>query len=185
MNFTDVSFSGGSFDDAAVVDADMLGRIPTALQAVLRQVNGLVAFRGGLHLRGAVRLPLWHSLRHACEGPDAIHVLFPAVRATDLPFGQDALGEQFLLRDDQVWRLSAEINEVEPLGQTLTEFLDEVVADPIGALGLEPLRRFEAEGGHLAPGQLLNVYPPYVVDTDRPADRSFRAVTAHDRLRFL
>jgi len=185
MNFEDVSFVGGPLDDPDTADREILDRVPPALHSILRQVNGLVAFRGGLHLRGAVRDPLWHSLRHAWDGDDAIHTLFSAVRPSDVPFGQDALGEQFLLRDGQVWRLSAEIDELEPLGQTVTEFLEEIVADPTGALGLEPLRRFEIDGGRLSPGELLSVYPPYVVDTGGTSARSFCAVPAGDRIRFL
>jgi hypothetical protein len=184
MNFIDVSFVGATLDDGSIADLALIDQLPSALQDVLRQVNGLVAFRGGFHLRGAVSAPPWHSLRLALEGPDAIHALFPAVRATDIPFAQDALGEQFLLRDEQVWRLSAEVNELEPLGQSLGEFLEEISFDP-DSLGLQPLLRFESEGGSLAPGQLLSVYPPYVMDTKSPQERSFRAVAMQDRLRFL
>jgi hypothetical protein len=186
MDFTDVSFVGAPIDRAEHVDRNVFERLPPELQAVLRQANGLVAFRGGLHLRGAVDSPRWHSLRAAWEGPEALHALFPAVRPTDVPFGEDALGDQLVLRDGQVWRLSAETNALEPLGQDLTAFLDEVTGDPVGTLGLEPLRRFESEGGRLEPGQLLSVYPPYVVATSDGAEpRSLRAVAAADRLRFL
>jgi hypothetical protein len=42
----------------------------------------------------------------------------------------------------------------------------------------------EAQGGSLAPGQLLSVYPPLVMRPDA-AGYSYRAIAAADRLGFL
>jgi hypothetical protein len=181
MPFEEVSFIGESLD-AAHPD---LERLPSELAALLASANGLVAFRGGFHLRGLVADPEWHSLRAAWDGPAAIHRLFPAVRPTDIPFAQDALGDQLVLRADVVWRLSAETGELASLGLPLGKFLQELQADPDGTLGLEPLRRFERDGGTLAPGELLNVYPPFVFTTTGPTDRSFRAISAIEQVSYL
>ncbi|HEY0778024.1 MAG TPA: hypothetical protein VGD56_08670, partial [Gemmatirosa sp.] len=69
-------------------------------------------------------------------------------------------------------------------GADLAGFDAAVRADPVGYLGLEPLEAFRAEGGALAPGELLSVHPPFVVRTDDPG-RSYRAVPAADRMGFL
>lgn len=61
-----------------------------------------------------------------------------------------------------MWRLSAECDEVEPYAASLTEFLGRVSADAVRYLVLGPLVAFWDEGGTLAPGELLSVYPPLI-----------------------
>lgn len=165
-------------------DDELLTRLPAEYRRLLEIVNGYVAYHGGLHVRGACRSPAWHSLRSAWDGVDAIHRLFPSVAAEDLPFAQDALGDQFLWRDGGVWKLDAEIGELKPLKMTLPEFDAAVRADPDEFLGLGPLREFQAQGGNLEPGQLLSVIPPFVFK-ESAARVTYRAVPVLDRLKFL
>lgn len=165
-------------------DAEILARLPGEYRRLLETVNGYVADRGGWHVRGACGSPAWHSLREAWCGVDAIHRLFPAVAADDIPFGQDALGDQYVLRNGEVWKLDAEVGELNPLQMTLPEFDAAVRADPDEFLALGPLREFQAEGGTLEPGQLLSVYPPFVFK-ESANGVTYRAVAALDRLRFL
>jgi hypothetical protein len=179
MTFQDVIFAGPPIDDV-----ELLADLPSDLVTVLRNSNGLVAFRGGLHLRGACFEPVWHSLRRAWLGPESFAARYPHVEASDIPFAQDAVGDQFLLRGGKVVRLLAETGEIETLGATLAEFLDRACSNPVDCLGLQPLLRFEAEGGHLEAGQLLSVYPPFC--TKESAEGvSLRAVPVQDRLGFL
>jgi hypothetical protein len=185
MQFEDITFVGDSLMHGGSTDVTTLERVPADLRMVLEQTNGLVAYRGGFHLRGAVLQPAWHALAAAWEGPAALHARYPAVRESDVPFAQDALGDQFVLRDGQVWRLTGETGDLEPQESSLTQFLTEVATDPHVTLDLSPLRQFEAQGGTLAPGQLLSVYPPYVFATEGSGQRSFKAIPAADRLAFL
>jgi hypothetical protein len=133
-------------------DVEILDRVPAPLRDLLGRVNGYVAYHGGLHVRGACRAPEWHSLRAAWDGPRALHRLFPAVSAADVPFAEDALGDQFLERDGVVHRLHGETGAVESLGVDQAGFDAMVREDPIEYLGLHPLERFRAEGGVLEPG---------------------------------
>jgi hypothetical protein len=179
MRFDDVTFVGPPIDDAG-----LLADVPPALSAILHDTNGLVAFRGGLHIRGACTAPLWHSLRHAWLGPESIAARYSSVQASDVPFAEDAVGDQFLLRGEHVVRLLAESGELEELGVTLTAFLERACGDPVDYLSLQPLLQFEIEGGQLQPGQLLSVYPPFC--TKESADGvSLRGIAALDRLAFL
>lgn len=173
------------FRGPPIDDPDLLPRLCAAHRQLLETVNGYVAYHGGLHVRGACRSPIWHSLREAWSGPRAIHRLFPAVSPEDVPFGQDALGDQFVLRDGRVWKLAAEIGELMSLDMPLWDFDAAIRADPDGFLNLAPLRRFQAEGGTLEPGQLLSVMPPFVVKHDGAENYSYRAIPAQDRLNFL
>ena len=152
-------------------DRDILERLPAEYCTLLAQANGYVAYHGGLHVRGACLSPDWHSLRAAWDGERAVHRLWPAVSPNDVPFAQDALGDQFVLRHDQVHRLAAETGELESLGVDLLGFDAAVRSDPVEYLNLAPLEAFRAAGGVLQPGQLLSVYPPYCFE-GAEADRS-------------
>jgi hypothetical protein len=94
-------------------DAEILERLPFGYREFLAEVNGYVAYHGGLHIRGACFTPEWHSLRYAWEGEDSICRLFPAVAPDDIPFAEDALGDQYILRGDVVYRLSGETGELQ------------------------------------------------------------------------
>jgi hypothetical protein len=83
------------------------------------------------------------------------------VRESDVPFAQDCVGDQFLLRDGEVVRLYAEDAQVEPLNLGLEEFLEVAQNDPIEFLSMHPLVQFMNDGGILEPCQLLLAYPPF------------------------
>lgn len=167
-----------------ITDAEILDRAPEDYRRLLNQPNGFILFDGGLHVRGAVLAPEWHSLRKVWLGDFALHKLFPAIGESDVPFAQDCLGDQFLLRDGVVHKLDAEIGEVESLGMDLETFLHRAHENPVEFLSLQPLLQFMNEGGELKPGQLLSVYPPFI--TKESADGvSLRAISMFDRFGFL
>jgi hypothetical protein len=159
-----------------VDDPEILDLLPSPYRSLLAHANGYVAYHGGLHVRGACMEPRWHSLREAWFGQEAIHRLYPAVQESDIPFAEDALGDQFLLRDEVVY--------IESLDAGLYDFDQAVRSDPVDYLGLAPLENFRAQGGALAPGQLLSVYPPFVLQGDG-GDPSYRAIDSLDRRRSL
>jgi hypothetical protein len=151
-----VSYVGPPIDDL-----DLIARVPTDLAALLRQVNGFIQMDGGLHVRGACLTPEWHSMRAAWLGDNAFHRLYPEIQPSDLPFAEDCLGDQFLLRDEQIWKLQAETGGFNGLRLDLMTFLERAQADPVDFLSLQPLLQFQREGGKLEPGQLLAAYPPF------------------------
>ena len=87
-----------------------------------------------------------NSLRHAWESTDAFHRHYRTVKRSDVPFAQSALGDQYFIRDNDVYRLDTECDEIESLELDLRTFLDEVQRDPIAALNLEPLEEFWDHG---------------------------------------
>lgn len=125
-----------------------------------------------------------HSLRKAWFGDPALHQLFPAIKDTDVPFAQDCLGDQFVLRNDFVHKLDAEIGELENLGMDLAAFLDCARENPVEFLSLQPLQQFQLEGGGLKPGQLLSVSPPFIFE-ESAKTISLRAISMSDRIGFL
>jgi hypothetical protein len=174
-----------TYEGPPIDDVEILDRVPSALAGVLQQVNGFIQFGGGLHVRGACRQPTWHSLREAWLGDKAFHCLYPAVvRSDDVPFAEDCMGDQFLLRGEIVWRLSAETGDAAPLNMSLGEFLQEAQVNPVEFLSLNPLVQFQNEGGHIEPGQLLNAYPPFCF-AESGAGVSLKAVPAGEQRRYL
>ncbi len=179
MELQHVTFIGPTLDDP-----ELFARLPANMAKLLEQINGFIQFHGGLHVRGACRGPAWHSLREAWEGKAAFHILYPEVRIDDIPFAEDCLGDQFLLRDGQVWRLAAETGDLEWLDVGLDGFFEAVQADPVEFLSLHPLLQFQREGGFLEPGQLLAAFPPFC--TKESADGvSLVALSASERRLFL
>jgi hypothetical protein len=174
-----ISWSGPSLDDV-----EILPRLPAPYTRLLSNRNGFIAFDGGLHMRGACLEPPWHSIRAVLEGPDAIHLLFSEIRPDDIPFGQDALGDQFVLREGIVHRLDAEAGDLASSELDFNGFLAAAAADPVAFLALQPLLNFHELGGTLAPGQLLSAYPPFVFK-ESGGQSDLRAIPAVERLRFL
>ena len=179
MKLQHVTYSGPPIDDEHVLD-----RLPTSLADLLRQMNGFIQFHGGLHVRGACLQPAWHSLRDAWAGGSAFHRFYPNVRRKDVPFAEDCMGDQFLLRSGRVYKLAAESGAVESLNVGLAGFFEAVAADPVEFLSLHPLIKFQHDGGRLEPGQLLSAVPPFCCK--QSADGvSLRAIPTDDRRRFL
>jgi hypothetical protein len=166
---------------AEITDTDILNRLPESHRRLLEAENGFILFDGGLHVRGAVLSPEWHSLRKVWFGDLALHELFHAITETDVPFAQDCLGDQFVLRSDLVHKLDAEIGELENLGMDLEAFLDCARENPVEFLSLQPMQQFQREGGELKPGQLLSVYPP-IIAKESANGVSLRAMSMFERI---
>lgn len=141
MSLKAILYRGPELDPAAA----LLDRLPTALVTLLDQINGFVQFQGGLHVRGVCPTPLWHSLEQIMSGDYALYRLFPAVRPCDVPFGQDCRGNQFVLREGTVWRLSVATVEMHSLGMGLTAFIAAVQDDPVAYLSLDALLEYLAD----------------------------------------
>ena len=156
MDLTEVTYQGPPVDDV-----ELFPLLPPKLRTLLEQVNGFIQFGGGLHVRGACRDPEWHSLRRAWMGKEAFHRFYRTITETDVPFGQDFLGNQFLLRGDHVIKLMGETGEIEELGLPLLDFIEAAQADSTTVLNLEALLLFQEQGGSLDPGELLQAEPPF------------------------
>jgi hypothetical protein len=66
----------------------------------------------------------------------------------------------------------------------LASFDAAVRQNPVDYLNLEPLQTFRATGGVLAPGELLEAYPPYVFK-ESAEGVSLRAIPTSVRMTFL
>jgi hypothetical protein len=179
MEFSEVTYTGGKAIDEAVFK-----NLPTELKDFYNHLNGIIAFNGGLHIRGCVSRPEWHSLHEAWKGDSAFHLLYEVVNETDIPFGQDCVGDQFFLRDGYVFRLSSETGDIESLELTFEQFLNKAISDPMEFLLLQPLQQFMNEGGRLEPGKLLSVYPPFCME-EAENGVSLRSISSVERISFL
>ena len=118
------------------------------------------------------------------DGTRAFHRRYAAINPSDVPFAEDAFGDQWLLRSGHVIRLSSETGDLAEPGLSFWEFLGSVERDPIETLLLAPLMRFQVDGGRLEPGQLLNAYPPFCTQ-EAAAGVHLKAVPAWEQLEFL
>lgn len=159
-----------------------LARLPLRLANLLRACNGFILFDGMLHVRGVCAVPLWHSLDHVWRGPLALSAGYRSVTAADVPFAQDAFGDQFLLRGSEVWLLAAETDTVSLHSPSLSDFLEFVLTNPTEALNVE-LPIAPLNGARLAPGQLINVYPPFMFKFE--GGYNMRPVPALEQISFL
>jgi hypothetical protein len=151
-----MDISGITWRGESIEDVEILRELPPALVRILGDFNGFILQDGAMHVRGACFSPGWHSVRAAWRGPNAFHSLYHAVRASDIPFAQDQVGDQFLIRDGVVVRLFAETGEVEWLSDSLEDFFSKVTKDIEGFLNVGLNHK-------LQPGQLLHAYPPFCV----------------------
>jgi hypothetical protein len=175
-----ILYTGGELTDLV-----SFARLPSYLQTFLREQNGVVAYFGGLHLRGCVTEPAWHALATAWQGTGAFWHTYDGVLETDIPFGQDCVGNQFLLRGDAVLWLDTETGELADLEVDFKHFLFGAEKFPLDALGMEPLRDFQRMGGVLRPGELLSVYPPFCVAAEGSPAPGLKAISAPERLAWL
>ncbi len=165
-----------TFVGSAVDDLDVLSLLPDELASLLRDTNGFVLFHGGLHVRGAVRSPAWHSIRAVMEGDEALHKLYASVMQTDIPFAEDCVGDQFLLRAGEVWRLEAETGDIEKTADSFALFWAAIAKDPYEALNFNPDLRLE-------PGKLLHAYPPFCTKESK-LGVSLKPIPALELIRF-
>src|ERR1035437_9963326 len=158
MGIAGITWRGDSIEDV-----EILPELPSDLVRLLTDANGFILHEGALHVRGACLTPEWHSLRAAWKGPHAFHVLYSDLVPSDIPFAQDQVGDQFVLREDAVHRLSAETGELEHMADNIQEFFANVSAD---------IERFLNVGlSHkLEPGQLLQASPPFCLRESRTPD---------------
>ena len=138
----------------SIEDVEILRELPADLVRVLSDTNGFILHEGAVHVRGACLTPEWHSLRATWRGPKAFHTLYDDVQPSDVPFAQDQVGDQFLIREGVVLRLFAETGEIERLSDSLQDFFSRVSSDIEGFLNVGLSHTMQ-------PGQLLHAYPPF------------------------
>lgn len=172
-----MEFKGVIYKGEEISDVELWKSLPADLKSYYRDVNGIIAYQGGLHIRGCVGNPDWHSLRQVWSGPWALHLHFNEIREKDIPFAQDCLGDQYFWRLGTVWRLFLDNGEVEDLELEFYDFLEEVEKDPVDLLDLEPLVYFLDQGNDLSPGHILISDPPLSVEADH---YSFSAINVKE-----
>ncbi len=180
MNLEHITYTGPEFDESSYI----IEKLPENIASLLRQINGFVQYGGGLHLRGVCNEPKWHSIENMMNGPFSLHNSYPAITDRDIPFAEDCVGDQFILRNRNVIKLLSETGEVEEYGFGLATFLNNASENPVEFLGMEPLLQLQNEGGELKPGELIHVYPPFCTK-EAENGVSLKAVPSSEALLYL
>lgn len=171
-----MDISGITWKGESIEDVELLSELPADLVPILSDTNGFILHEGAVHVRGACITPEWHSLRAAWSGPRAFHILYDDVLPSDIPFAEDQVGDQFLIREVEVLRLSAETGEIEHLADNLEDFFVRAGSDIEGFLNV-------GLGHTIQPGQLLQAYPPFCM-RESGAGASLASVPASEVILF-
>ncbi|MCG8388139.1 MAG: SMI1/KNR4 family protein [Cytophagales bacterium] len=177
MEFSSVIYQGDSISDKQTFNS-----LPKELQNFLEQVNGIIAFGGGLQIYGCVKQPDWFSLRTAWN---ELLRTYEQLTSNDIPFAQDCMGDHFVLRNSQVFYMNCETGEIDNLELNFNEFLREAISNPVEFLSLNPLLQYRKDGGTLEPGELLNAYPPFSMKAEPERMYSIKNVPALEQRSYL
>jgi len=169
----DIIYIGQEIDDFDTFDI-----LPSYLKKFYLKQNGLIAFNGGLHIRGCIKFPQWHSLNNAWFGSIKLSESFESIEINDVPFGQDCFGDQFVIRNNNIWRLSSETDQIKDLGIDFYEFIKLINCRPEEILGFHDLGTIK-----IKPGQLVNVFPPFCVEAKN--GYSLKPIENDEQIRFL
>lgn len=172
QQLSNISYFGKEIDDF-----NMFENLPDYLKEFYRISNGFVALNGGLHIRGCVKSPKWHSLREYWIGDSKLTSLFNSIEKDDIPFAQDCFGDQYVIRKNIIWKLSIETDEIDNLEISFNDFIERVKSNPYEYLNIENI-----EPNTLEPGQIFNVVPPFCVDSP---DYSFKPIQIEEQIRYL
>ena len=178
LEFKNITYTGGPINDTGTFEI-----LPDYLQQFYLKQNGLICFDGALHIRGCVQNPIFHSLNEFWFGKHALADLFSSITKNDIPFAQDFLGDQYLIRGNEIIHLQSEFDEIENLRISFEEFIARSIQNTNNFLLTEPLRFYLKSNSKLVPGQLLSVFPPYCIETE--SERHFGAVDAIEHLHYL
>src|SRR5687768_15905260 len=97
MKLLGITYKGPEIDDFGTFNS-----LPIELKGLLKQANGIVAFKGGLHIRGCCSDPGWNSINEVWTGKSAFWKHYPDVLDIDVPFAQDCMGDQFFIRSHKI-----------------------------------------------------------------------------------
>jgi hypothetical protein len=172
-----MKLNGITWEAGGSTDMVLLGFLPEELGEIIEPTGGFILHNGAIHFRGCTFEPGWNSLRPIYHGNHSLKTLYPAVDVDDVPFAQDQLGDQYLLRGVEVMHLDAETGEVKRFARCLTEFMDGIQADIEDYLNVSLSHR-------LLPGQGLHAHPPFCVKESAGGASSLRAVPITELIHF-
>lgn len=180
-----MEFKGVIYMNEEPADEGLIERLPEDLAAFYKDINGIIAFNGGLQIRSCDSSDHWNSLERFWQGDDSFAKVYPNVLPSDIPFGQDCVGDQFLLREDRVHLLSAETGEVMDMEVSFDEFLESCAEDPVDYLAMEPLVHYLSLEETLEAGQLVHVTPGLSLDLPEDTAYHIDAMSIEERLKWL
>ena len=172
MNLNGITWEAGGSTDTV-----LLGFLPEELRDIIEPTGGFILHHGAIHFRGCTFEPAWNSLRPIYHGNQSLKTLYPTVDIDDVPFAQDQLGDQYLLRGVEVVHLDAETGEIKRFARCLTEFVDGIQADIEDYLNVSLSHR-------LMPGQGLHASPPFCVSDPLGGRSSLRAIPILELIQF-
>lgn len=172
-----MKLEGVTWEAGGTTDFGLLRFLPDELKELIEPSGGFILHHGAIHFRGCTHDPEWNNLRMVSWGDHSLKYLYRSVDVDDIPFAQDQVGDQYLLRGDEVFHLNAETGEAARFAKCLTEFLEGIDEDIEAYLNVSLRHR-------LMPGQALHAYPPFCVAESSGGQSSLKPVSVVELLRF-
>lgn len=173
-----VSWTGGRLRNVALPDETA----SPDLRALLQVHNGLVAFSGGLRCFGfdGSRLPTLEEWNR----PEGWRVGYRSLADGLFFFSEDAFGNQFAFEGTQrVVRFLAETGERELIAESITEWLNILLAQPDEELSLWLVQDWNSVNTPIGPDQHLCPTVPFVVG-GKFSREDLHAIDRNESMRF-
>lgn len=180
-----MEFKGVIFKCEEAINRELFQKLPEDLQDFYESINGLLAYNGGLQIRSCTDSGSWHSLARFWTGELALHKTYPNLLESDIPFAQDCVGDQYFMREDGVWLLSAETGECMDMEVDLDEFFESAIEDPVEYLAMEPLVHLLDRDGGLPIGELVHVVPGLSLDLPEDTPYHIESLPVAERILWL
>lgn len=162
--------------------SQVAGRLAPELLTLLWTRNGFLAYDGALQVFPAGVDPDVMTLDH-WNSESLWRFEYGALVEGCLFFAQDALGAQFCVYADAVYRFDPESAEKEYLASGIAEWAEAVCADPEFQTGVPLLNEWTAAHGPLPIGSRLVPKIPFVLGGEYKVD-NLHAVEAAAAMRF-
>ena len=178
MELPNITYRNDIIDDRETFDG-----LPNELKMFYSSCNGCIALNGAIQIKGCTRSPKWISLYDIWLGNKSLSATYDDVNKSDIPIAQDAFGDQFLYRNGQIMQLCAETGEIIDLDCDLKTFLNRIRSNSHDYLSLQQIKQLNEMGLTIANGQLFNVFPPFIFDSQ--TERSYKPISAMEQIEFL
>lgn len=172
-----------TYRNEIIEDRSTFDLLPNELKEFFLKCNGLVALNGGIQFKGCVNKPEWISLHETWKGKLKLLDVYESIAPNDIPFAQDAFGDQYIYRSGEIFQLNCESGELENLNCTLDQFVNNIKTDALDYLSLQQIYELKEMGIELKNGEMMNVYPPFMFNSE--SERSYKPVPSIEQISFL
>jgi hypothetical protein len=138
------------------------GPLADGIEQLLKEKNGFLAFESALHVFPLGPRPEVMTLSNWNEA-DLWRDAYGDLAREGLFFAEDVFGNQFRIRDQQIWSFEAETGETRPIAKDVEGWAEAILDDYNHLTGYPLAHEWQAENGPLTLGDRLVPIRPFVL----------------------